>query len=116
LARDGAAQSSESAIARATQFLAEHCNEPVSIDQLCAVTGLSRFYLIHEFTRALGCAPHAYHIHMRIERARRLLQQGVPASQVAATLGFADQSHFNRHFKRVMRVTPGAYARAAQQQ
>jgi len=50
-------------------------------------------------------------VHVRVERARRLLQKGTSPAIVAANLGFADQSHFGRHFKRIMHVTPIQYAR-----
>jgi AraC-like DNA-binding protein len=47
----------------------------------------------------------------RIERARELLRKGMNSGQVASLVGFSDQSHFTRHFKKIMRVTPSAYAR-----
>jgi len=46
-----------------------------------------------------------------VERARAMLRSGVPPVQVATSVGFADQSHFNRHFKRILHVTPSEYAR-----
>jgi AraC-like DNA-binding protein len=48
---------------------------------------------------------------VRVERARSLLQQGVSPATAATTMGFADQSHFTRHFKRILQVTPSQYAR-----
>lgn len=98
-------------VERAKAHLRERYHEAVSLDELAAVSKLSRFHLVHAFTREVGLAPHAYHIHVRIERARALLRKGVPAATVAASVGFADQSHFTRHFKRIMHVTPSAYAR-----
>ena len=43
-------------------------------------------------------------------RAKRDLVRGIPISQVAIATGFADQSHFNRHFKRIVGTTPKQYA------
>jgi AraC-like DNA-binding protein len=65
------------AVARAKAYLSEHCSEPVSLHDLALVSGFSRFGLVHAFTKEVGLSPHAYQLHVRIERARALLQQGV---------------------------------------
>lgn len=98
------------AVTRAKAYLSEHCSEPVSLHNLALVSGFSRFGLVHAFTKAVGLSPHAYQVHVRIERARALLQQGVSPATVATTMGFADQSHFTRHFRRILHVTPSQYA------
>jgi AraC-like DNA-binding protein len=98
------------AVARAKAYLSEHCSEPVSLHDLALVSGFSRFGLVHAFTKEVGLSPHAYQLHVRIERARALLQQGVSPAAVATTMGFADQSHFTRHFRRILQVTPSQYA------
>ena len=56
-----------------------------------------------------GLPPHQYQTHVRLARARALLRRGEPASQVAIAVGFADQSHFVRAFRRFHGLTPGAY-------
>jgi AraC-like DNA-binding protein len=98
------------AVARAKAYLREHCSEPVSLHDLALVSGFSRFGLVHAFTKEVGLSPHAYQVRVRIERARALLQQGISPATVATTVGFADQSHFTRHFRRVLQVTPSQYA------
>jgi AraC-like DNA-binding protein len=100
------------AVERAKVYLRERFNESVSLKELAAACALSRFHLVHTFTKEAGLSPHAYQVHVRVERARGLLQKGVSPAVVAANLGFADQSHFARHFKRVMQVTPSQYAAA----
>ena len=98
------------AVTRAKAYLNEHCSEPVSLEELALVSGLSRFRLVHAFTKEVGLSPHAFQVHVRVERARVLLHQGVFPATVATTLGFADQSHFTRHFKRILQITPSQYA------
>lgn len=98
---------------RAEAYLREHFNESISLDELCAAVGLSRFHLLRAFTRHFGLPPHAYQIRIRIERAKAMLRAGQPLSTTAANTGFADQSHFTRHFRKIWRITPGQYARAA---
>ena len=43
------------------------------------------------------------------------LRRGLPIAEAATLAGFADQSHFTRHFKRIWRTTPGTYARAGRE-
>lgn len=86
--------------------------EPPNLDTLCAQSGLSRFQALRQFKRRYGLPPHAYQLCVRIGFAQRALLSGVSAATVAAEYGFTDQSHFSRHFKRIVGVTPAAYASA----
>jgi AraC-like DNA-binding protein len=99
------------AIERARHYLHDNFNESVSLDQLVALTRLSRFHLVRAFALHTGIPPHAYQLKLRIERACALLRAGITAAETATQVGFADQSHFTRHFKRIRRITPGQYAR-----
>jgi AraC-like DNA-binding protein len=101
------------AIARAKAYLEHRCRDAVSLDELAEVAGLTRFRLAQAFTRAVGLPPHAWQILVRIERSRELLAQGMSAAAAASESGFCDQAHFSRHFRRIMRVTPGDYRRGA---
>jgi len=96
-------------IDRCTEYLRERYHYPVSLDELAAIAGLSRFHLLRSFQLAVGVPPHAYQIQLRVERACRLMQAGARPSQAASAVGFADQSHLTRHFRRIMHVTPGVY-------
>ena len=59
--------------------------------------------------------PHAFQLQIRLTRAKRLLLQGMPVSAVATETGFFDLSHFTRHFKRHVGVTPGSYVTGTQE-
>src|SRR5207302_3842112 len=72
--------------------------------------GASPAHLVRSFTRTFGVAPHAYRLGRRIEIARQRLLDGQPPADVAVSVGFFDQSHFTRHFKRHVGTTPGHYA------
>lgn len=98
-------------VERAKAYLRERFNEAVSLDELAGACAVSRFHLVHAFTKEVGLSPHAYQVHVRVALARSLLQKGTSPAVVAANLGFADQSHFTRHFKRIMHVTPVQYAK-----
>ncbi|GFH75366.1 hypothetical protein Sgou_00360 [Streptomyces gougerotii] len=56
--------------------------------------------------------PHTWLTDARVRRARTLLQTGVTPAETATAVGFTDQPHLNRHFTRIVGVTPGAYRRA----
>ena len=53
--------------------------------------------------------PHAYLLDRRIRHARDLLRGGTPLAEAALRCGFADQAHFQHHFKRRVAATPGRY-------
>ena len=100
----------ESDIGAACAYLEEHSGEPVSLDRLGEVAGLSKYYLLRSFTKQKGISPYRYLETIRIAKARKLLERNVPMIEVALQTGFADQSHFSRFFKRLIGVTPRQYA------
>ncbi|HEX8359702.1 MAG TPA: AraC family transcriptional regulator [Longimicrobium sp.] len=96
---------------RARDLLHASPAQPVSLDELAAAAGLSKFHLLRAFAKRFGLPPHTYHTQLRIATARALLANGVSISRAALEAGFADQSHLTRHFARIVGVTPGAYVR-----
>ncbi|MGC0416226.1 AraC family transcriptional regulator [Embleya sp. AB8] len=70
-------------------------------------------HLVRAFGREFGIGPHQYLTGRRVELARGLLLDGMPAHEVATSAGFYDQSHLNRHFKRTLGTSPGRYTRSA---
>ncbi|UZJ61705.1 AraC family transcriptional regulator [Pseudomonas sp. KU26590] len=96
---------------RARDYLHSHLHQDIGLDDLAQVTGVDRFRLSRAFKAAFGLAPHAYLIQLRLTRARHLLARGEAPVSVAATLGFADQSHLGRWFQRAYRMTPADYRR-----
>lgn len=78
-----------------------------SLAELAAVAGYSPTYFARQFKEATGLAPHQYLIHCRVERARCLLETGqLTVAEIARRVGFADQSHLDRHFKHLLGVSP----------
>jgi AraC-like DNA-binding protein len=82
------------------------------LEELAERAGMSRFALVRAFAREVGIPPHTYQIHLRVQRARELIAGGSSLSEVSLEVGFTDQSHLNRHFKRLIGITPGLYARS----
>jgi AraC-like DNA-binding protein len=92
-------------------LLPQRLADPPSLGELAAITGLSQFALLRAFRQETGMPPHAYLNQLRVRRARQLLDGGQAPADVAAQIGFADQAHLTRHFKRVVGVPPAAYQR-----
>lgn len=80
--------------------------------EYCQLADLSPHHLIRSFKKSYGQSPHAYQLDQRIKRAKLLLKQGQALADVANSLGFADQSHFQRNFKKRTAVTPRQYQQA----
>jgi AraC-like DNA-binding protein len=97
------------AVRAAREILHERMADPPSLDDLAAMVGTGRFALLRAFRIAYGLPPHAYLTNLRVQRARGLLDAGLRPADVAARLGFTDQAHLTRHFKRIVGVPPGAY-------
>jgi AraC-like DNA-binding protein len=100
------------AVRRARAYLEERWDVRVTLAELAAHAGLSRFELARTFRADVGLPPHAFQLDLRIARARRLLAAGEPPAAVAAGCGFYDQAHLTRVFKRAVGVTPARYGAA----
>jgi len=101
------------AVRAALDVLHERLVDPPTLEDLARVVGARPFPLLRAFKEATGLPPHAYLNSLRVRRARHLLRSGVRPARVAAEVGFTDQAHLSRHFKRVVGVPPAAYQRAA---
>lgn len=99
-------------VRRALQHLRDRLDAEVTLDELADDAGADKFHLCRAFRAQVGLPPHAYLTQLRIMRAKELLAAGVKPSEVAPRVGLYDQSQLNRHFRRIVGTTPGAYARA----
>jgi AraC-like DNA-binding protein len=88
--------------------------EGVSLSVAASTLGAHPTHLVRAFGAEFGIAPHRYLTGRRLDRARQLLLTGERAADVAVAVGFHDQAHLTRHFRRLLGVTPTAYARSAQ--
>lgn len=94
---------------RACAYMEEHFPERIGLEQLCRHVGLSRSTLLRAFTQARGLTPYRYLETVRVNAAKRLLEQGASPLDAALQTGFSDQSHFTNYFTSFIGVSPGTY-------
>lgn len=103
---------SRQAVERARAYIHDNLDRDIHLDELASIADVSPWYLSREFARWVGVPQHRYQILARVAQARRLIDEGLDLSAIAGQVGFTDQSHLTRWFKRMWGTTPGAYARS----
>lgn len=96
-------------IMAACAYMEEHFAERICLEELCRAAGLSKSALLRAFAREKGVTPYRYLENIRIDRAKKLLEQGRSPAQAAVSAGFFDQSHFTNYFSRFIGMPPGMY-------
>ncbi len=102
------------AILNIRAYLMENIDNAISSADLENVSGLDRYTLSRHFRAIHGTSPHRYLIMRRLEKGRHMLTSGnISMAEIAISCGFADQSHFTRHFKSAFGMTPGRWSKLA---
>ncbi len=110
-ARGPAAPEPEPALAdRLRDYLDGHITAKVTLTDAASVFGRTVPHLVRSFKQRFGISPYAYVTGARIELARARILAGEPPAVVAVEVGFYDQAHLTRHFKRHVSVPPAQYA------
>jgi AraC family transcriptional regulator len=95
-----------------TEYMEDHLAEKISIADLAALLGLTRFHFIRSFQQSVGLPPHQFLIRRRVERAREILNDNtLSIATVAGQSGFRGTVQLTRAFRRVVGTTPSRYRR-----
>lgn len=95
---------------RGVQQITEQFDQPLSLEQLAVTSGQTELRFLRDFTRAIGLTPHAYLVEVRVQAARRLIEQTtLPLAAIAQDTGFAHQSHMGSAFRKLLGMTPSQY-------
>ncbi|NOY45619.1 MAG: AraC family transcriptional regulator [Deltaproteobacteria bacterium] len=100
------------AIRLVKEYIEARFADRIRLAELAEVAGLSPFHLVRTFRREVGLPPHAYLTQVRVERAKKMISAGISLADVAYAVGFTDQSHLTRSFRKIVGVTPGYFARS----
>jgi AraC family transcriptional regulator len=104
----------EGRLRRVLQFMAEHMEDDIGLDELAAVAGLSIFHFHRMFANAIGMPPHRYLSEMRLERAKTLLALGrTSLAEISLACRFSSQSNLSRAFRRATGMSPLGYRKEA---
>jgi len=111
--RDGALPQGK--LRTVVEYIEEHLDAVLTLEQLAAAAHLSAYHFARQFKAATGMPPHQYVIARRVARAQQLLHPDwdLALAEIAVRVGFADQSQFTHHFKRLVGVTPRQFRLAA---
>jgi AraC-like DNA-binding protein len=95
--------------AHVLDYMHEHLDERIVLEDLATVAGLSPFHFLRQFQAQYDVTPHQMLMAKRLHTAKQLLATGLSPVEVAAAVGLTDQSHLNRTFVRRYGVTPARY-------
>lgn len=99
----------EQKIAKVCEYVEIHYAEHISLDDLMKISDMNKYTLLRTFARIRGITPYRYLQTVRINEAKKLLEQGIKPLEVAMQTGFVDQSHFSNFFMDFIGLTPGQY-------
>lgn len=96
-------------IVKAKLFIDGHFSENTDVDNIADEACFSKFHFIRLFKNIYGKTPHQYLIEVRINNAKKLLEQNNPVLKTCYSSGFESVSAFNALFKKLVHKTPSAY-------
>lgn len=94
------------------RYIDEHYKENINLDMLAQISHVSKYYMVHAFTKTYDISPINYMISLRIQDAKQLLKNDdYSLSLISRLLGFSSPSYFSQSFKRQMGMSPQEYRR-----
>ena len=98
---------SKSKLQQVNEYINEHLHEDIKLIELAAIAQISPYHFLRLFKQSMGLTPHQYILQRRIKKAKYLLQESkLSIADIALRVGFCDQSHLTRCFKRLLGMTP----------
>lgn len=118
LLKESIASTEDSASSRMNElirYINQNAAQPLSLDQLEEVFGISKYVLLHEFKDYTGMSVYQYILTRRVILAQQLIQQGAKPNQACEQSGFSDYTSFYRAFKARTGKSPNQYSKTLQE-
>ena len=97
-------------ITKVLSYIDNNYNTKITLSDLCKLSNMSRSTLLNQFSTACSCSPSEYILSVRIENARKLLEDSnMSIATIAQECGFFDSSHFTKCFNQKMGILPKTY-------
>jgi AraC-like DNA-binding protein len=93
------------------EYIEKNFDKNITLDELLEMTHYGKSYLLRSFTKQVGVSPYRYLQTIRLNKAKKFLEQGYSCIEVSDMAGFSDQSHFTNFFKEYIGLTPKQYQR-----
>ena len=99
---------------RLKQFILDAPENKFSLEDMAQSINISPYHMIRQFKSTCGLTPHQFQIQCRVRKAQKLLEAGKSVIEAAYATGFCDQSHFDRCFRKIVRITPMEYKQSVE--
>jgi AraC-like DNA-binding protein len=96
-------------VRQSKSFMEKYLSEKIELEKIASTAFMSRFHYTRIFKRVYGLSPRQFLKDMRINRAKKLLKQGLTISQVCVDVGYDSMPTFCNAFKRATGYSPGEY-------
>ena len=96
-------------VEKVCDMMEQHYVEALTLEELCACADMSKSTLLRAFTKSKGMTPYRYLQTVRVNEAKKLLENGISLIETAQQTGFYDQSHFTRFFTQFIGLSPSTY-------
>ena len=95
------------------KYISRNIKKEMSLNELSTYLGCSSNHTIRIFKKEFDMTPHSFIINQKITQARKMMKKSknTTLASIAKEVGFYDQSHFSKSFKKVLGVNPSAYRR-----
>ncbi len=113
--RDNGRKEMDAGIKIVADKITSHPEMELPLETLAADIFVSKYYLIRKFKSSIGMTPHQFCIQNRIRKSQGLLDEKKTVSRIAAEMGFYDQSHFDKAFRRIVGISPLEYVYSKKQ-
>lgn len=113
--RDNGRKEMDAGIKIMADKISSHPEQELPIETLAADIFVSKYYFIRKFKSSIGMTPHQFCIQNRIRKSQRMLDEDKTISGIAAEMGFYDQSHFDKTFRRIVGISPSEYVYSKKQ-